>query len=161
MPRHVIYPGTFDPVTHGHLDILQRALRLFPRIEMVIAENPQKKSLFTLEERERLIRRSVARFKGVRVTVCRGLLVDYVNRTDTAVLVRGLRAVSDFEYEMQMALTNRKLRPNIETIFLMPNEKFIFLSSSLVRDIVRFKGNVDQFVPTVVARALKAKYRQG
>jgi pantetheine-phosphate adenylyltransferase len=161
MPQHVIYPGTFDPLTHGHLDILKRTLRLFPGVEVVIAENPQKKSLFTLKERERLIRESVAGLKHVRVTVCRGLLVDYVNKRDTAVLIRGLRAVSDFEYEMQMALTNRKLNPNIDTIFLMPNEKYIFLSSSLVRDIVRFKGNVEQFVPPAVVKALKAKYRQG
>lgn len=159
MRPRVIYPGTFDPVTYGHLDILARALEIFGKVEVVVAENRQKNPLFTLEERRELIRASVRGKPGITVSVCRGLLADYVKRSSRTVFIRGLRAVSDFEYELQLAVTNRKLNRAIETVFLTPNDRFIFLSSSMVRDIVRLGGNITDFVPPVVRAALRKKFR--
>jgi len=158
MTKRVIYPGTFDPITYGHLDILARALRIFRSAEVVVGENPQKQCLFTLKERVALVRDSVRRFPQVSVHSHTGLLVNYVRPGQRAVFIRGLRAVSDFEYELQMAMMNRHLNRNVETVFLMPNEKYVFLSSSLARDITRFRGRIRRYVPPSVYRALKGKY---
>lgn len=160
MVKHVIYPGTFDPITKGHLDILERALRIFGRVEIVVGENPQKQCLFTIKERCLLIKQSLGRIPGVTVRTHSGLLVDYVRKNRTAVFIRGLRAVSDFEYELQMAMMNRNLNRNVETVFLMPNEKYVFLSSSLTRDISRFGGHIRHFVPEPVYKALRNKFRK-
>ena len=159
--KRVIYPGTFDPITNGHLDILNRALTLFKSVEVVIGENPSKSPLFTVEERKSLIEKSLNHDKRVKVNIYKGLLVDYVKKGEKAIFIRGLRVVSDFEYELQMAIMNRKLNPNIETVFMMPNEQYIFLSSSMVRDIVKFKGDIGRFIPPVVQDALKEKYGRG
>ncbi|OGS36863.1 MAG: pantetheine-phosphate adenylyltransferase [Elusimicrobia bacterium RIFOXYB2_FULL_49_7] len=157
MVKRVIYPGTFDPITNGHLDILQRALKLFTRVEVVVGDNPQKRCLFTLEERIDLVRESVCSFRGVSVRPHSGLLVNMVKKRERAIFIRGLRAVSDFEYELQMAMMNRHLNSNVETVFLMPNEKYIFLSSSLTKDISRFNGDIRGFLPAPVYEALKRK----
>jgi pantetheine-phosphate adenylyltransferase len=159
--KRVIYPGTFDPITNGHLDILNRALTLFDNVEVIVGENPGKSPFFTLGERKRLIEESVNRDKRVKVTLYRGLLVNAVRKGEKAIFIRGLRVVSDFEYELQMAIMNRKLNPDIETVFLMPNEQYIFLSSSMVKDIVKFKGDISRFIPPVVRRALKEKFKDG
>jgi pantetheine-phosphate adenylyltransferase len=158
MAKRVIYPGTFDPITCGHLDILERALKIFSRVEVVVGENPQKQCLFTLQERMDLVRKSVRRLSGATVRSHSGLLVNCVRPGQQAVFIRGLRAVSDFEYELQMAMMNRHLNRNVETVFLMPNEKFVFLSSSLTRDITRFKGRIRRYVPGPVYQALKDKF---
>jgi pantetheine-phosphate adenylyltransferase len=126
---------------------------------VVVGENPRKKALFPLQERYSLIRQSTANRKNVRVKVFKGLLVDYISKNEKAIFIRGLRAVSDFEYELQMAMMNRKLNPNVETVFLMPNEKYIFLSSSLIQDIARNRGKIDPFVPGPVKMALKKKFK--
>jgi len=159
--KRVIYPGTFDPITNGHLDILNRALTLFQNVEVLVCENPSKSPLFTLEERKRLIEESMKGIARIKVSVYRGLLVDAVKKGEKAIFIRGLRVVSDFEYELQMAIMNRKLNPDIETVFLMPNEQYIFLSSSMVRDIVKFKGDISRFIPRVVRLALKEKFKDG
>lgn len=159
--KRVIYPGTFDPITNGHLDILNRALALFKKVEVVIGQNPHKSPLFSLDERKALIEKSVNFNRYVKVVTYRGLLVDYIKKGEKAIFIRGLRVVSDFEYELQMAIMNRKLNPNVETVFLMPNEQYIFLSSSMVRDIVKFKGDIGRFIPGVVQQALLDKYRSG
>jgi len=158
MVKRVIYPGTFDPITNGHLDILGRALTLFDKVEVVVAENPQKNPLFSLKERMNLIKNATKGWKGVSVSACRGLLVDCLKKGEKAIFIRGLRAVSDFQYEIQLAVMNRKLNTDIETVFLTPNESYIFLSSSMVRNIVRFKGDITRFVPAAVGRALKEKF---
>jgi pantetheine-phosphate adenylyltransferase len=158
--RLAIYPGTFDPITNGHLDLLTRALKLFDRIIISVARNPSKFPLFTEEERIALIRSVVGRNRRVTVEAFDGLLVDYVQTKKAVAIVRGLRAISDFEYEMQMALMNRKLKSTVETVFLMPNEKYTYLNSSIVREIARLGGDVRSFVPAAVHRALKNKIRQ-
>ena len=158
--RLAIYPGTFDPITNGHLDLLTRALKLFDRIIISVARNPSKFPLFTEEERIALIRSVVGRNPRVKVESFDGLLVDYVQSRKAAAIVRGLRAISDFEYELQMALMNRKLKSTVETVFLMPNEKYTYLNSSIVREIARLGGDVRSFVPAAVYVALKRKIRQ-
>jgi pantetheine-phosphate adenylyltransferase len=152
-----IYPGTFDPITHGHLDILKRAGKLFDKVIIAIARNSSKEPLFTEEERIGLIREAAKDFPGVEVDSFSGLLVDYAIQSKASAIVRGLRVISDFEYEFQMALMNRKLHEQIETVFLMPNEKYTYLSSSIVREIARLDGDVQSFVPGTVHQALKKK----
>lgn len=152
-----IYPGTFDPVTNGHIDILERALVLFDKVIVAIACNTAKDPIFTEEERLDLLRKVVKRYKKVEVDSFQGLLVNYVMKRNAIAVVRGLRAMTDFEFEMQMALTNRKLNEKVETIFLMPNEKFTYLSSNIVREIARLGGDVSTFVPSVVKKALMTK----
>jgi pantetheine-phosphate adenylyltransferase len=158
--RLAIYPGTFDPITNGHLDLLTRALKLFDRIVVSVARNPAKSPLFTEQERISLVRSVVGTNPRVRVEAFEGLLVDYAQAKKAAAVVRGLRAISDFEYELQMALMNRKLNTSVETVFLMPNEKYTYLNSSIVREIACFGGDVRSFVPAVVHRALQQKIRQ-
>jgi len=152
-----IYPGTFDPVTNGHLDILERALKLFDKVVITVARNTTKSPFFTEEERLSLLRQVTKRYKNVEVDSFQGLLVDYVRRKKATAVVRGLRAMTDFEYELQMALMNRKLDEKMETIFLMPNEKYTYLSSNVVREIARLGGNVSKLVPPVVNKALRRK----
>jgi len=157
MKRKVIYPGTFDPITNGHLDIILRAHELFGQVEVVIAQNPRKTPLFTVEERKKHILESVKGKKGITVSSHVGLMVDYVKENKKALFIRGLRVLSDFEYELQLALTNRRLNPNIDTVFLMPTEQHIFLSSSMIRDIMQFHGKVRDFVPLPVYEAIKRR----
>jgi pantetheine-phosphate adenylyltransferase len=152
-----VYPGTFDPVTYGHLDILERALKLFDKVIITIARNTAKDPLFTEEERLILLRQVTKKYKNVEVDCFEGLLVDYIEQKKATAIVRGLRAMTDFEYELQMALTNRKLNEKAETIFLMPNEKYTYLSSNVVREIARLHGDVKEFVPPQVRTALRQK----
>ncbi|MBI3788989.1 MAG: pantetheine-phosphate adenylyltransferase [Ignavibacteriales bacterium] len=152
-----IYPGTFDPITNGHLDILERAMKLFDKVIITVARNSTKNPMFTEEERLEMIRKSVRQYKHVEVDSFSGLVVDYARRKKAVAIVRGLRAISDFEYEMQMALMNRKLNDQFETVFLMPNEKYTYLNSSIVREIARNNGNVKNFVPPDVYQKLKKK----
>ena len=153
-----IYPGTFDPITNGHLDILERALKLFDKVIITVAKNPSKQPLFDQEERRSLIRSAVKRYKNVEVDMFDGLLVEYARKKKATSLVRGLRAISDFEYELQMALMNRKLDSTLETVFLMPNEKYTYLNSSIIREIARLGGDVRDFVPETVLKALTEKH---
>ena len=155
-----IYPGTFDPVTNGHIDILERALKLFDKVIITIARNTVKNPLFTEEERITLLRQVTKRYKNVEVDSFEGLLVDYVQKRNAIAVVRGLRAMTDFEYELQMALMNRKLDEKMETVFLMPNEKYTYLSSNFVREIARLGGDVSKFVPPVVLKALQQKNKK-
>jgi pantetheine-phosphate adenylyltransferase len=156
--RHCIYPGTFDPITCGHLDVLSRASRLFDRVTVAIAESPGKDPLFTPGERLAMILPNVAPLKNVRVVTFGGLLVDFAMEQGADAIIRGLRALSDFEFEFNMALMNRHIQPKIETIFVMPNEQFSYTSSSLVKQVARYGGPVGHFVPANVARALKKAY---
>jgi pantetheine-phosphate adenylyltransferase len=155
--RTAIYPGTFDPITNGHLDILERALKLFDRVIIAIARNSAKNPLFSEEERLAMIKESVKHLKGVEIDSFDILLVEYARKKKAAAVVRGLRAISDFEYELQMALMNRKLNEDLVTVFLMPNERYTYLNSSIVREIARHKGNIREFVPPHVLRALEEK----
>ncbi len=154
-----IYPGSFDPITNGHLDILERALKLFDKVIITIASNTAKNPLFSEEERFALLQAVTKRYKNVEVDSFEGLLVDYVQQRKATAVVRGLRAMTDFEYELQLALMNRKLDEKMETVFLMPNEKYTYLSSNMVREIARLGGDVSKFVPSVVLKALRQKNR--
>jgi pantetheine-phosphate adenylyltransferase len=152
-----IYPGTFDPITNGHLDILSRAAQLFESVHVVVAVNVRKTTLFTLEERMELIAGCTKHLKNVRVSSFDGLTVDCLRRHGAKVVIRGLRAVSDFEYEFQMALMNKKLDSGCETVHLMPSEQYTYLNSSVIREISALGGSVTQFVPTMVEDALREK----
>jgi len=158
--KTAIYPGTFDPVTNGHIDILERALKLFDKVIITIARNTVKNPLFTEKERITLLRQVTKRYKNVEVDSFEGLLVEYVQKRNAISIVRGLRAMTDFEYELQMALMNRKLDEKMETVFLMPNEKYTYLSSNFVREIARLGGDVSKFVPPVVLKALRQKNKK-
>jgi len=152
-----VYPGSFDPITNGHLDIIRRVSQMFDRVIVAVAANEKKTPLFSVQERMRLATSAVEEMKNVSVDKFRGLLVEYARRKQAGVIVRGLRAVSDFEFEFALSLMNRKLDPGIETIFLMTKDEYTFISSRLVKEISILGGNVSDFVPTVVQRALKAK----
>ncbi|RME68298.1 MAG: pantetheine-phosphate adenylyltransferase [Nitrospirae bacterium] len=153
--RVAVCPGTFDPITNGHIDIVERSLRLFDEVVVAILQNPKKTPLFSLEERVRMAEESLKGFKGVRVDTFSGLLMDYARKIGAVAVVRGLRAVSDFEYEMQMALMNRRLDSEIETVFMMPSEEYTFLSSTMIKEIAFFGGPVKGLVPPVVEEALR------
>lgn len=155
--RTVIYPGSFDPLTNGHLDIMKRAAKLFDSVVVAVANNEEKKPLFTLQERLALVQESIATMPNVKVDSFAGLLVDYVERRGGQAIIRGLRAISDFEFEFQLALMNRKLNERVETIFMMPKETYTFLSSRIVKEIARLNGDVSAFVPPHVQAALKEK----
>ncbi len=157
MERRAIYPGSFDPVTNGHVDIIKRGLRVFDEIVVAVLENPKKAPLFSTKERVIMIRDLFAGQENINVRSFRGLLVDFARKQKIRVVIRGLRAISDFEYELQMALMNRNLAPGIETFFMMPSVKYSFLSSNLVKEIVALGGSVDDFVPEPVARRLRDK----
>lgn len=154
-----IYPGTFDPITNGHLDLVARALSIFDEIIIGVAPSQRKHPLFTLEERLELIRESIKDYKGVRTEAFSGLLVEYAKSKGGVAIIRGLRAVSDFEYELQIALMNRRLDMDIETVFMMPSEEFSFLTSTIVKEVASFGGSVKGLVPEVVERALRDKFR--
>ncbi|MFQ5601819.1 MAG: pantetheine-phosphate adenylyltransferase [bacterium] len=154
-----IYPGTFDPITNGHLDIIQRAVSLFDRVIVAVTTNPAKVPLFSVEERIDMITLSTTRLENVLVESFDGLLMDYARKKSAHVIVRGLRAITDFEYEFQMALVNRKLADSIVTVFLMPNEKYTYLNSTIVKEVAKFQGDVSSFVPELVHKRLVSKYQ--
>src|SRR6059058_5904364 len=145
--RRAVYPGSFDPVTNGHLDVIERARKLFDEVTVAVAHNDEKQALFTLQERLDLLQETVGKTDHVRIAQFDGLLVEFAVAQQANAVIRGLRAVSDFEFEFQMALMNRKLRGNVETIFLMPKEEYTYLSSRLVKEIARLGGDVSDFVP--------------
>ncbi len=158
--RRIIYPGTFDPITNGHIDVVGRALQLFDEVVLAIAADSTKKPLFTLEERKAMAEKALVDFGAkVRVTAFHGLLIDYVLKENSRAILRGLRAVSDFEFEFQMALMNRKLNDSIETLFLMPRGAYTYLSSTIIKEIGRLGGDTSAFVPPLVGEALREKYR--
>ena len=154
-----VYPGTFDPITNGHLDVIERASKLFDEVIVGIAHNINKNPLFSKEERKELVLKVTGKYKNVKVEVFSGLLVNFAVKKKAKVIIRGLRAISDFEYEFQMSLTNRKLAPQVTTVFLMPNEKYTYLNSSLVRELARFKADIKSFVPPVVRKKLLLKLK--
>jgi pantetheine-phosphate adenylyltransferase len=159
LKKIAVYPGTFDPFTAAHIDIVKRALRIFDEIIVAVAPSQKKSPLFTLKERLNMIRKSVEGLEGVMTETLQGLLVDYVEAKKGTAIIRGLRAVSDFEYELQMALMNRRLHTDIETVFLMPSEEYSFLTSTMVKEVASFGGSVRGLVPEVVEKALKDKYK--
>jgi pantetheine-phosphate adenylyltransferase len=156
--RIAVYPGTFDPVTFGHLDLVERGRRHVDKLIIAILRNEDKLPLFSVAERTVFLREAVAGFSNVLVDDFDGLLVDYAKRTGASLILRGLRAVSDFEYELQMAMMNRRLAPEVETAFLMPNEAFSYVSSRLVREVAHLGGDVQGLVPPAVAKALAARF---
>ncbi|MDP8228241.1 MAG: pantetheine-phosphate adenylyltransferase [Candidatus Electryoneaceae bacterium] len=156
--RVAIYPGTFDPITNGHLDIIRRAVPLFDRVIVTLAVNSDKEPLFTQDERLEMIRRTTEDIDSVDVSHFSGLVVDFAKSVGAVAVIRGLRAISDFEYEFQIALMNRKLSPKVDTVFLMPAAEYTYLSSSIVREIARHNGKIDCFVPNVVEEMLKVKF---
>src|SRR5437016_5497337 len=158
MIRRAIYPGSFDPVTNGHLDVIERARKLFDEVIVAVAHNDQKQPLFTLEERLQLLRDTIGNSDHVEIAPLDGLLVDFAVARQATAVIRGLRAISDFEFEFQMALMNRKLEASIETIFLMPREEYTYLSSRIVKEIARLGGDVSSFVPDSIRAALRAKF---
>ncbi len=157
--RRIVYPGTFDPITNGHLDVIARALNLFDEVVVGIAADSTKRPLFSIEERLELAQAAMAGLGGrVRTMVFSGLLVDFVAKQQARAILRGLRAISDFEFEFQMALMNRKLDDKIETIFLTPRGAYTYLSSTIIKEIARLGGDISTFVPPVVQQALRSKY---
>jgi pantetheine-phosphate adenylyltransferase len=159
MCQVAIYPGTFDPVTNGHIDLIKRAQEVFSEVIIAVAANPQKGPLFNVQERVAMLKQATADLKGVEVVAFDGLVVDYARKRKAKVLIRGLRMLSDFEYEFQMALTNRKLSPDVETIFLMPHESYSYLSSKLLKETAALGADLSNFVPDFVEKALKEKLR--
>ncbi len=160
MNRKAIYPGSFDPITYGHIDIIKRASRLYDTVYVAVAHSPDKKLLFTVSERVDMAKKATKGLKNVIVEDFNGLVVDYVRRKKSCVIIRGLRMISDFEYEFQMALTNRKLACDIETIFMMPNENYSYLSSKLIKEAVSLGADVPDFVPDFVEVALRKKLKK-
>ncbi len=150
-----LYPGSFDPITNGHLDIAERAFKICDELHIAVVANPSKNVLFSMEERVDLIRKTTKHLPKVKISSFNGLLVDYAREIKADIIFRGLRAVSDFEFEFQMALINRSLHPKIEVVFLVPNEKFIFLSSSSIKEVAKLGGDVSGFVPAVVEKAFR------
>jgi pantetheine-phosphate adenylyltransferase len=160
MKRVAIYPGTFDPFTYGHLDLIVRSLRTFDEIIVAIAPSPKKQPLFSTTDRLSLVEQSLKNYDRVKIETFEGLLVDYVRSRNGVAIIRGLRAVSDFEYELQMALMNRRLSPTIETVFLMPSEEYSFLTATIVKEIASLGGPVTELVPEPVEKALKDKFKK-
>ncbi len=158
--NRVIYPGSFDPITRGHLDIINRARNLFAEIIVAVFNNPQKDPLFSMEEREDLLRQATADLTGVKVDSFLGLTVDYVREQGAIAILRGLRAVSDFEGEFQMSAMNKELNSEVETVFLMTNTRYAFLSSSVIKEVAQFGGDVSELVPPCVEEALQEKFRR-
>jgi pantetheine-phosphate adenylyltransferase len=158
--RRAIYPGSFDPVTNGHLDVVERARKLFDEVIVAVANNDGKQPLFSLDERLDFLKQTLGKLDNVRIAHFNGLLVDFAREQQASAVIRGLRAISDFEFEFQMALMNRKLEAAVETIFLMPKEEYTYLSSRIVKEIARLGGDVSKFVAAPVAKALAAKLKK-
>lgn len=158
--KKVIYPGTFDPVTYGHIDIVKRAVELFDEVVVTVAVNPSKQHLFSTEERVKMLKESLKDFRHVKIDSFDGLVVEHAKQVGATGIIRGLRQVSDFEYEFQMALMNRKLAGEITTIFLMPHEKYTYLNSTIIRNLSSLKSDVSDFVPPIVQKALKKKFQK-
>ena len=152
-----IYPGSFDPVTNGHLDLIERGEKMFDRLIVAVLRNTEKQPLFSVPERVEMLREVTKRWADVEVDVFEGLLIDYARKRGAGVILRGIRAVSDYEYELQMALMNRKLEPRLETVFMLPGEPYSYLSSKLVREIARHGGPLEGLVPSIVEQRLRAK----
>lgn len=161
MTKAAIYAGTFDPITLGHLDLIERSSTIFEKLVLAVAVHTHKVPLFTVEERLAMAREVVSGFKTVETVSFEGLLVDFAQKSGVSILIRGIRAYSDFEYEFQMALTNRKLAPAIETLFMMPKEEHSYVSASGVKEIARLRGDISEFVPDAVARCLREKFGRG
>lgn len=153
-----VYPGTFDPITNGHIDLVERSLGIFDEVIIALAPNPKKMPLFTIEERIEMIKAATKGLENVKTDVFNGLLVNYAKKKKAKAIIRGLRAVSDFEYEFQMALMNRRLDSRIETVFLMPSEEYSYLTSTIIKEIAAFKGSVNGLVPKIVEDKLKEKF---
>jgi pantetheine-phosphate adenylyltransferase len=156
--RRAVYPGSFDPVTNGHIDLIQRSATLFDKVIVAILSNAEKTPLFTVEERAAMLEEATRHIPNVSVTSFDGLLVDYVERMEASVIIRGIRAVSDYEYELQMALMNRRLSSKVETVFMLPGEAYSFLSSKLVKEIAELGGAIRGFVPAEVEKRLRSKF---
>lgn len=156
-----IYPGSFDPITNGHLDILRRASRIFDKVIVTVMENPRKQAMFTLEERLEMLKVTTAGIPNVEVDCYRGLLINYVKQKKARVIIKGLRAISDFEFEFQMALINRKLDQEVETMFMMTSSQHSYLSSSIVKEVASFGGNVESLVPPCVYEKIIRMYKEG
>jgi len=159
MKKIAIYPGSFDPVTYGHIDLIKRGASIFDRLVVAVARNPQKKTFFSVEERRSMLEEATRDLPNVDVDDFKGLLVDYARKKKAKVIIRGLRAISDFEFEFQMALTNRNLAGDIETLFLMPNEKYAYFSSRILKEIITLGADIKDFVPPYVERELKKKLK--
>jgi pantetheine-phosphate adenylyltransferase len=159
MCQSAIYPGTFDPVTYGHIDLIKRAQEIFSEVVVAVAHNSHKKPLFSLKERVEMLKKATADLKGIEIVEFDGLVVDYARKRKAKILIRGLRMLSDFEYEFQMALTNRKIAADIETIFLMPQESYSYLSSRLLKEAASLGADLTSFVPDFVGKALKDKLK--
>jgi pantetheine-phosphate adenylyltransferase len=160
MCQIAIYPGTFDPVTYGHIDLIKRAQEIFSEVIVAVAKNPHKNPLFSAAERVRMLKQATRGLRGIEVLSFDGLVVDFAKKRKAKVIIRGLRMISDFEYEFQMALTNRKLSPDVETIFLMPQESYSYLSSKLLKEAASLGADLSSFVPDFVGKALKNKLRR-
>lgn len=157
--RKAVYPGTFDPITYGHLDLLKRATKIFDEVVVAVAHSNNKQPLFSVEERVSMVKKAVAGIENVKVDDFNSLVVDYMKKAGAMTIIRGIRMISDFEYEFQMALTNRQLNSDVETIFMMPNESYCYLSSKLIKEAVLLGADVKQFVPMEIAEALTKKLR--
>jgi pantetheine-phosphate adenylyltransferase len=155
-----IYPGSFDPVTNGHLDLIERGAKMFDHLIVAVLNNVEKQPLFTVPERVDMLREVTSRWEGVEVDVFQGLLVDYARKREAAVILRGIRAISDYEYELQMALMNRKLEPRLETVYMLPGESYSYLSAKLVREIAQLGGPLTDLVPPIVEERLRLKLRK-
>ncbi len=160
MTNRAIYPGTFDPITNGHIDILKKATEMFDEVVLGVANNSGKDTLFSLEKRAELCRLATSEIERVKVTVFEGLVVNYAKELNAVAMIRGLRAVSDFEYELQLALMNKQLSTDINTIFLVPDYKYLYLSSSLIKQIIRLGGDLKDFIPLCVEQAIKEVYKK-
>lgn len=155
-----IYPGNFDPITYGHIDIIKRAVKIFDELIIAVACDSHKETLFTAQERQAMIKKALGAYKNIKVEIFKGLVVDYAKRKKINIILRGLRMISDFEYEFQMALTNRKLDSSIETVFMMPNESYSYISSKLIKEAASLGATLKGFVPDFVAKALKIKLNE-
>ena len=159
MGEAAIYPGSFDPVTNGHIDLIQRAARIFKKVIVAVANNTQKKPLFTVQERVEMLEQCTKGISGIQVEFFDGLVIEYARKRNVNVLIRGLRMISDFEYEFQMALTNRRLAKDIETVFLMPSEQYSFLSATLIKEAALLGADISSFIPTSIEKRLKERLK--
>jgi len=156
--KTAVYPGSFDPITNGHVDVIERASRIFDKVIIAVGDNPEKKPLFTIQERIDTIKEVTKNLKGIRVEGFEGLLLNYVKKKNSKIIIRGLRAVSDFEFEFQRALLNRKLNGAVETIFIMTKEDYVYLNSSIIKEMAMFGGSVKKLVPGIVEKKLREKF---